>query len=374
VHICHVCSEYPPAPHGGIGSFTQTLARALAHHGQRVTVIGIYPEAYAGPGEDCGVNLVRFSRRGFPLVRFVTNRMKFAAGVRRLHKAHPIDIIEGGELDVALLNQSIPGVKVLRMHGGPSFFQTGNRIQLLKERWAFSVADQLCAVSRCVADGTRRLLSLGSRPIEVIWNPIDVNAFTPGPEGSEEEDLIVFAGAVIERKGISQLVKAMPQIVASVPTARLEVYGDEALAPPRAAPLTPELIGLIPPDVAARIAWKGRVLRSELPAAITRASVCVYPSHIEAMPIAWIEAMAAGKAVVASQTGPGPELIDDGVSGLLCNPHDPSSIANQIIRLLKDASLRRRLGATARKIAVERYSLDKIVRQNLAYYERIRQS
>jgi glycosyltransferase involved in cell wall biosynthesis len=111
-----------------------------------------------------------------------------------------------------------------------------------------------------------------------------------------------------------------------------------------------------------------------LPAAITRASVCVYPSHIEAMPIAWIEAMAAGKAVVASQTGPGPELIDDGVSGLLCNPHDPSSIANQIIRLLKDASLRRRLGATARKIAVERYSLDKIVRQNLAYYERIRQS
>jgi glycosyltransferase involved in cell wall biosynthesis len=337
-------------------------------------VIGIYPDAYAGPGDDCGVNVVRLSRRGFPLVRFVTNRMKFAAGVREIHRNYPIDIIEGGELEIALLNQSIPGVKVLRMHGGPSFFGTGNRIQLLKERWAFRVADQLCAVSKCVAEGTRRLLALGSRPIEVIWNPIDVDAFAPGPENLEEEGLIVFAGAVIERKGIRQLVQAMPQVLAAVPAARLEVYGDESLAPPRAAPLTPELIGLIPPDAAARIEWKGRVLRTELPAAIQRASVCVYPSHMEAMPIAWIEALAAGKAVVASQTGPGPEIIDDGVNGLLCNPDDPSSIANQIIRLLKDTPLRRSLGATARKIAVERYSLDKIVRQNLAYYERIRRS
>lgn len=253
-------------------------------------------------------------------------------------------------------------LKVKRLNGN---------VELLKERWAFRVADQLCAVSRCVAEGTRRLLALGSRPIEVIWNPIDVDAFKPGPEDSEEKDLIVFAGAVIERKGIRQLVQAMPQILAAVPAVRLEVYGDDSLAPRRATPLVPELIGLIPPDVAAHIEWKGRVLRNELPAAIQRASVCVYPSHMEAMPIAWIEALAAGKAVVASRTGPGPEIIDDGVNGLLCNPDDPSSIANQIIRLLKDAPLRRRLGGTARQITLERYSLDKIVRQNLAYYERI---
>jgi glycosyltransferase involved in cell wall biosynthesis len=336
-------------------------------------VIGLYPHAYSGAGDDFGVNLIRLSRRGVPLVRFVTNQTKVAACVRRLHQLHPIDIIEGGELEIALLSQSTPGVKVLRMHGGPSFFETGNRIQLLKERWAFRVADQLCAVSKCVAEGTRRLLALGSRPIEVIWNPIDVDAFAPGSTDLEEEGLIVFAGSVVERKGIRQLVQAMPHITAAVPSARLEVYGGEAIDPPPAAPLTPELIGLVPPEVAARIEWKGRVPHNELPAAIRRASVCVYPSHMEAMPIAWMEGLAAGKAVVASQTGPGPEIIDDGVNGLLCNPDDPSSIANQIVRLLKDAPLRRRLGATARKVAVERYSLDKIVRQNIAYYERIRQ-
>ena len=87
-----------------------------------------------------------------------------------------------------------------------------------------------------------------------------------------------------------------------------------------------------------------------------------------AMPIAWLEGMATGKALVVSKTGPGPEVVDDGVTGLLCDPRDPDSIAEQIIRLLNDAPLRCRLGSAARQAAVQRYSLDKIVEQNLAYY------
>jgi len=125
----------------------------------------------------------------------------------------------------------------------------------------------------------------------------------------------------------------------------------------------------MPPEVAERVEWKGRVDRSILTHAIQRANVCVYPSHMEAMPIAWLEGMAAGKALVVSKTGPGPEIVDDGVTGLLCDPREPKSIAEQTIRLLRDASLRCRLGATARQIAVERYSLDKIVERNLSYYQ-----
>jgi len=129
----------------------------------------------------------------------------------------------------------------------------------------------------------------------------------------------------------------------------------------------------MPAEVAAHVEWKGRVERTVLPRAIRRASICVYPSHIEAMPIAWLEGLAAGKAVVASQTGPGPEIIDDGITGLLCNPHDPDSIASAILRLLKDPELRRRLGAAAREMAMERYSLEKIVDRNLEYYAKITQ-
>jgi glycosyltransferase involved in cell wall biosynthesis len=375
VHICFLCNEYPPAPHGGIGSFTQTLARELVRHGHQVTALGMYLDSHSANDDDQGVKVIRISRSGIPVGRFAWNRVKLGRALRELHRATPINVVEGGELDVAMLNRRLPGATiVLRMHGGPSYFAgfvTGSKIQLLKEWWAFRIAQELSACGHSVAEGTKRLLRLGARHVEVIWNPIDVDAFTPADPALEEDGVIVFAGAISERKGIRQLVQAMPLIVAGAPNARLEVYGGEAVDPPPAEPLAAVLTRLIPDEIASRIDWKGRVPRSELPSAIRRAAVCVYPSHNEALPIAWLEALSSGKAVVASETGPGPEVIDHGINGLLCNPSDPRSIAENVIRLLNDRGLRRQLGAAARSMAVERYRMDKIVAQNIAYYERL---
>ena len=372
LHICYICSEYPPAPHGGIGSFTQVMARSLVKRGHRVTALGMYPDQHAGTDTDQGVHILRVSRRGLPLLRVWSNRRSFAKALRELHAAHPIDIVESGELDLWMLWKGAPGVSVLRMHGGPTFFSLGSRVMEWKERQSFQLAQELCAVSQCVADGTRNLLGLGSRHIEVIHNPIDTRLFAPSADNlPEQPGLIVFAGTVAERKGIRQLIQAMPRIVAEVPEARLEVYGGEVIDPAPKTPLTTELIRLLPADVAQHVEWKGRVDRSVLPKAIQRASVCVYPSHIEAMPIAWLEGLASGKAVVASKTGPGPELIDDGITGLLCDPHDPDSIATCIIRLLKDPALRQRLGSTAREVAKQRWDLETIVDRNVEYYQRL---
>jgi glycosyltransferase involved in cell wall biosynthesis len=165
-------------------------------------------------------------------------------------------------------------------------------------------------------------------------------------------------------------MEAMPAILAAVPGARLEVYGGETIPEP-SIPLAKVLNDALPPEIASHVAWKGRVPRASLPDALRRASVCVYPSHIEAMPIGWLEGLATGKAVVASETGPGPEIIDDGVNGLLCNPADPASIAEKVIRLLKDPAERRRLGAAARTLCEERYSLPTLVDRNLEYYQRL---
>ena len=74
------------------------------------------------------------------------------------------------------------------------------------------------------------------------------------------------------------------------------------------------------------------------------------------------------KPIVASETGPGPEIIQHGVCGLLCNPHDPHAIATSVIRLLKDRELANRLGAAARKRAVSEFSVDKIVVRNEDFY------
>lgn len=372
MHICFACPEYPPAPHGGIGSFVQTLGRELVKRGHQVSAVGMYGYGAHLEGEenDCGVRVIRVPSRGLPLLRVIPNRIRQRAAFFELNRQTPIDIIEGGELAFARTGGGLPGLKLLRMHGGPAFFDVRDTKQLYAERWSFRIADEICAVSQCVADGTRRLLGLGGRHIEVIPNPVNVDEFAPPLDGSEEEGLIVFTGTVTERKGVRQLIEAMPAILAEVPDARLEVYGGEANPAPT-VPLTKVLQDSMPAQIASHVTWKGRVARGALPDVLRRASVCIYPSHIEAMPIGWLEGLATGKAVVASQTGPGPEIIDDGVTGLLCDPADPASIAGKVVRLLKDREERRRLGAAARKMCVERYSLPALVERNIQYYQRL---
>ena len=187
---------------------------------------------------------------------------------------------------------------------------------------------------------------------------------------AEEDGLILFVGTVCEKKGVRQLVQAIPRVVAAVPNARLWVVGRDWRDPKTGRSFTAGLRDQLPPGLAGRIEFRGSVEHAALPDLLARAQVCVYPSHMEALPVAWLEGLAMGKAVVASATGPGPEVIEDGVSGLLCDPHDPTSIADRVITLLKDPDLRVRLGAWARARAVERFSVEALVARNETFYRR----
>jgi glycosyltransferase involved in cell wall biosynthesis len=225
-------------------------------------------------------------------------------------------------------------------------------------------------VSCYVGETTRRLLGLAARPIEVLPNPVDASLFCPRPGMSEEEGLILFVGTVCEKKGIRQLVQAMPRIVEAVPHARLRVVGRDGRDPKTGMSFTDGLRATLSPELAGRVEFAGNVEHAALPDQMARAQVCVYPSHMEALPVAWLEGLAMGKAVVASATGPGPEVIEDGVSGLLCDPHAPASIADRIIALLRDPQLRGRLGARARERAVASFSVETLVTRNEAFYRR----
>ncbi len=375
MHICFLCHEYPPGPHGGVGSFTQTLARALVNRGHGATVVGVCPPERAGIEEDQGVAVVRLPRSRIPRTGFVVNGWRVRRALRRIHRDTPIDLIEGPELSLAVLSRSFSAAKVIRMNGGHHFFAVtlGKRPapwRSWQERRSFRTADHVCAVSRFVAETTRQLLELGNRPIEILPNPVDTSVFRSRPEIPEEAGLIVFVGTVCEKKGIRQLIQAMPAIAQAAPEAHLLVVGRDWRDRESGRSFTEYLRGLIPADLQERIVFQGAVEHDRLWQLLARAAVCVYPSHMEALPVAWLEAMAMGKAVVASNTGPGPEVIEDGVSGLLCNPHHPEAIAEKVIQLLKAPELRRRLGAAARQRAVEHFPVDVLVGRNLDFYRR----
>lgn len=375
MHICYLCNEYPPGQHGGIGSFTQTLARAMSARGHKVSVVGVYLNGREGVEDDMGVRVIRLANTPVPRTGLVLNGLRIQQVINQLHAECPIDIIDGSEASLAVLPRQFPAIKIIRMQGGHHFFSStlGKKLQPWKawlEARSFARADALCAVSHFAAETTRRLLDLGDRPIEILPNPVDVCEFRPRPEINEEHGLIVFVGTITEKKGIRQLVQAMPRIVEAVPHVRLWAFGRDWPDPLTGQSFTERLRTLVPPEIGSHVVFKGPIEHALLADMLARAQICVYPSHMESQGIVIVEGMAMGKPVVAGRTGPGPEVVEDGVSGLLCDPHNPDSIAEAIIPLLRDAKLRHVLGEQARTRAVEKFSLEPLVELNEAFYVR----
>jgi glycosyltransferase involved in cell wall biosynthesis len=99
--------------------------------------------------------------------------------------------------------------------------------------------------------------------------------------------------------------------------------------------------------------------------------VFVLPSHVENFPITVLEAMSAGRAVVASRVGGVPDQIEDGVGGLLVPPRDPGALAAALGQLAHDRALRERMGALNARRARERYDSPVVFGRLSALYDRL---
>ena len=378
MHIAFICNEYPPGVHGGIGAVTRTYARALVAAGHRCTVIGLYghvdTEAHDGEvSDDHGVRVIRLlDVRGLPGLAPLSAQHRLWARLKVEHAQHRIDVVEGSEASFWAAPTRLPYPLMVRMHGGHRFFAEAEQRRTARGRsWAearsLRRADDLVAVSRYVAERTTALLELGNRPVAVLPNPVDTSVFAPRPE-AVESGIVLFLGSVCEKKGIRQLVEAMPTVVAAVPGARLVIAGRDVADPVTGASYVESLRAAVAPSVVDHVDFLGPVGHDEVAELIASAEVCAFPSHMEALPVAWLEALAVGKALVASRTGPGPEVVVDGESGLLVDPYDPDAIARAVTRCLTDPALRARLEGGARSRAVEHFDVADLLNDNITHY------
>jgi glycosyltransferase involved in cell wall biosynthesis len=302
------------------------------------------------------------------------NGARLRRELARIHAEAPISLIEGAEAAFAMIPRAFPVPKVIRLNGGHHFFAVtlGKKPRPWRsfiERRSFRRADHICAVSQFVADQTRPLLGLDGRPIEVLPNPVDVHHFQPTATPVVDGEM-VFVGTLTEKKGVRQLVLAMPRILEAAPHARLVLVGRDTPDPADGGSYAAMLRSLLPPALASRIEFKGHVSRGDLPGILARASVAVFPSHMESQGLVIVEAMAAGKPVVTGMLGPGPEIVEHGISGMLCDPHDPESIADQVVTLLGDSALRARVGLAARVRAEQVFSENALVARTESFYAR----
>jgi glycosyltransferase involved in cell wall biosynthesis len=228
--------------------------------------------------------------------------------------------------------------------------------------------DQLIAVSRSIerkiADEHR-----DSAPVRLIYNGVDLDRYdhqepccTLRDEyGMEPGSQIVGVVARLEpEKGHQTLLDAWPLVLSVVPDAYLLIVGEGSrrdFLEQRAQANR----------VAHRVVFTGR--RDDVPAVTAALDVAVLPSHREAQGLSILEAMALSRPVVASDVGGIPEMIEDGVTGLLV-PHDqPEALAAAIIRLLTDHSLADTIARAAHDLVHDRFCIELMVRSVEEIYE-----
>jgi glycosyltransferase involved in cell wall biosynthesis len=378
MHVAFVCNEYPPGPHGGVGSLTQTIARRLVDADHEATVIGNYTgDAVAGgpvTDDDHGVTVIRLKSPPVPGLRPLAEQRQLWRRLRDVHGTRPIDVVDGPEPSFWAAPRSLPFPLLARMNGGHRFFAEAEGrptapVRSWVEARSLRRADDLVAVSAYTGERTAALVGLGDRPIAVIPNPVDADVFTPA--GTPEPHTVAFFGALCEKKGVRQLLEAFPEVARRVPDARLLIAGRDRLDPETGGSYRAGLEAAVAPEVAGQVQFLGPMDHDEVHALIARAEVCALPSHMEALPVAWLEVLASGRPLVASSTGPGPEVVDDGESGLLVDPHDSTAIAAAVTRLLIDRALRERLAGFGRQQAVQRFSIDHLLGVNLEHYDRV---
>lgn len=232
--------------------------------------------------------------------------------------------------------------------------------------------DALVAVCRAVKDETSSREGFPAGKIEVIYNALeDVTlecAASPGPSRSDlglpaEGSLVgMVANFNFEIKGHRYFIEAAAQVARKRGDVRFILVGDGALRAD--CELQARELGL-----QERIHFLGK--RGDVPAILAHLDVSVLCSTSEGLSNVIMESMTAGKPVVATRVGGNPELVQDGVTGLVVPPADSAALGEAIGALLDDPARAAAMGAAARQIAEERFSVRTMIGAHEKLYARL---
>jgi len=375
MHICFITNEYPMkgVNGGGIGTLVQFLSRMLVKKDIKVSVIGISKEFTNKNTFDQGVQIYRLAKSKWKIGKFYDHTIRILSKINELDKEEPLNIVEGSELNFAFFPKKTSYKKIIRLHGGHHFF--ANELdkkpaiwRSFQEKQSFKKADGYIAVSDYVGRQTQKYLHFKFK-YSVIYNSVDTVRFHVADITKLQHNTLLFVGTVCEKKGIRQLVQAMPLIKKEIPSIKLKIVGRD-LIDKNGKSYIAYLKSYIDSDLEENVQIIGSVPHSEVAKYIERAHLCVYPSHMEAMPIAWLEALSMGKTLIASDIGPGHETVINGVTGLLVNPFDIKGLASSIVEVLNNKNFDI-YGKSAREDIISRFNVDRIIAKNIQYYNMI---
>ncbi len=323
---------------GGAETMLMQLAEELRRRGHHVVCVG--------PDNGCGWLGEELRRRGFVTDVFSLRQpidRNCLRGMVEMLRRHDIEVVHSHEFTMAIYGAAATrrlGIPhVITMHGSEKVLARWQRRLAL--RVAFASSRAVVAVSRATHAHLVRTMRMPADSVLTIPNGI---TFTPGERsgvraelGLSRDDVLVLAvGNLVPRKGHIHLLRALATLGSDRWHVAIAGRGDEEQ---RLRAFAAEA------GVAQRVHLLGH--RGDIPDLLAAADIYAMPSLWEGLPMALLEAMFAGKAIVASRASGIPEAIDEGKEGLLTDPGDEAQLKEVLSRLVADPALRRRLGASA---------------------------
>ena len=389
--------EYPSETgFGGIGTYTWYHARALAKLGHEVHVLAgaTSPTALRMETHD-NVRVFRFHAEGLFMrggdwlgqrgLWWTKNRWQTGwsmyRGLRALMRQHTYDVVEMPECGAEgwLLNHLTRLPTVVRFHSPArlimGFYDVrGADIATCStlERVAMLGATAFSSCSRFLADEVKARLGVRA-PVRVIPNGIDLDLFDRDEAESIDirrrfdlpagRPVVLFTGRMERRKGIQLCTDIVSSVLATREVAF--AFAGRDLFGYLANTLLPALQGK---TLRGSVHYLGSLTQPEVRSCVRQSEIFFLPSLWENCPYSCLEAMAASRAIVCSDQGGMPELVQDGVNGLLASSGSPASYVEQIGRLLDDDRLRARLGAAARQSVESSFRDVHIARASVDHY------
>lgn len=201
----------------------------------------------------------------------------------------------------------------------------------------------------------------------IVGAGVDVEQFQPPSEPIGGPTRVLLAARMLRQKGVVEFMEAARRLRAEGSHARFLLAGGSDATNPTSI----EDEQLRAWDREDGIDWLGRLAHDRMPAVMRSVDVVCLPSYREGAAKVLLEAAASGRAIVTTDVPGCREAVEPGESGLLVPPRDPDALADALGAVLRDAELRRRMGRRGREIAVERFSIQRVVEKTAEVYREL---
>jgi glycosyltransferase involved in cell wall biosynthesis len=350
-----------PAVTGGISTLVQALLPALQ---ARVDVEFLPTVLDRPPGESgilSGANLILAVDQ---YRRFVSALLRFRPDIVHLHTSQGIAWFK--DTFFIVVGKAFGCRLVVHMHGGDfvDLYEQSNPVIRWFTRAVLGMADTIAEVSE---QRRNRLFSIVPHSrILTFRNCIQVQA-TPvsGASRSDNGTYAFFLGVIGPSKGVYDLFEAMRRLHSSGCRMKLRLAGHEE----RDGEMQRAATRLAEMGLDGVCCLLGPVHGEHKAQCLREASVFVLPSYQEALPMAVLEAMAAGLPIIATSVGGIPEVVRDGHNGYLVRPGDVDSLTARMAALAGDPALREVMGRNSRALAVQELDVDLYVDRLVQLYE-----